>query len=179
MRIPEAVVKKLISTMYTLHCTKKLLDRLKVTVAQSSSPPTTALGNWYATALFWQPQVALLVNERTLTPVLMPLAPSSTLTERLASALSRVLTMHGATEEFIENELGEMAEVNIAKTANRRVVGTMNEFAFLADTYREDMGSVDLPALSMRLSETPCGAIGHQSPDRLLKEVIASSRHLS
>lgn len=32
-----------------------------------------------ATALFWKPQVALLVNEPTLLPVLMPLAPAATL----------------------------------------------------------------------------------------------------
>ena len=109
----------------------------------------------------------------------MPLAPSSTLVARIPAEVGRVLSMHGASQELIATEVAAMAEVNVAKTANRRVVGTMNEFEFLADTYREDMGSVDLPALSMRLSETPCGAIGHQSPDRLLKEVIASSRHLS
>jgi hypothetical protein len=31
------------------------------------------LGSWYATVLLWKPQVALLVNEKTLLPVLMPL----------------------------------------------------------------------------------------------------------
>jgi hypothetical protein len=61
--------------MYCLHCTKKLLDRIKPSIAASLPPPTTALGNWYATALFWKPQLALLVNERTLLPVLMPLRP--------------------------------------------------------------------------------------------------------
>ncbi len=28
-------------------------------------PAGTVLGNWYATELFWKPQVALLVNENT------------------------------------------------------------------------------------------------------------------
>ena len=55
--------------MYTLHCTKKLLDRVKVPAMSAAQPPTTVLGNWYATALFWKPQIALLVNERTLLPV--------------------------------------------------------------------------------------------------------------
>jgi hypothetical protein len=45
-----------------LHCTKKLLDRIKPSVASFSPPPTAVLGNWYATAFFWKPQVALLVN---------------------------------------------------------------------------------------------------------------------
>jgi len=49
----------------------------------SAAPPepTTYLGNWYVTALFWKPQVALLVNERTLLPVLMPLAPAAELAQ--------------------------------------------------------------------------------------------------
>jgi hypothetical protein len=37
------------------------------------------LGSWYATVLLWKPQVALLVNEKTLLPVLMPLAPAKDL----------------------------------------------------------------------------------------------------
>jgi len=32
--------------MYTLHCTKKLLDRIKASISPTSRPPTTALGNW-------------------------------------------------------------------------------------------------------------------------------------
>ena len=52
--------------MYGLHCTKKLLDRSKATIASALLPPTTVLGNWYATALSWKPQLALLVNEQTL-----------------------------------------------------------------------------------------------------------------
>ena len=62
--------------MYSLHCTKKLLDRIKPPIVAPVAAPTTALGNWYATALFWKPQLALLVNQRTLLPVLMPLAPA-------------------------------------------------------------------------------------------------------
>jgi hypothetical protein len=31
--------------MYSLHCTKKLLDRIKPSIATSPPPPTTVLGN--------------------------------------------------------------------------------------------------------------------------------------
>jgi hypothetical protein len=55
--------------MLYLHCTKKLLDRLKPEVIAGGTS-TTGLGNWYATALLWKPQIALFVNERTLLPVL-------------------------------------------------------------------------------------------------------------
>ena len=42
-----------------------------------------------------------------------------------------------------------MTEISVAKTANRSVVGTMNEFAFLAEGYREYMGTTDLLVLSV------------------------------
>jgi hypothetical protein len=162
--------------VYTLHCTKKLIDRGKFTVAPSSPPTTAALGNWYATALFWKPHVALLVNERTLLPVLIALAPAATLTARFTDYLATILAEHGVNQKFITTEVAAMSEVSMAKTANRSVVGTMNEFAFLAEGYREHMETTDLVALAMRLADTPCGAIKHNSPDRLLKELIGSTR---
>lgn len=77
--------------MFTIHATKKLLDRVKQTVVAPVGEPSTMLGNWYATAIFWKPQVALLVNERTLLSVFMPLAPASSLAKRFPDQLAQVL----------------------------------------------------------------------------------------
>jgi hypothetical protein len=69
--------------------TKKLRDRVRAAPAGAGDVSTTLLGDWFATALFWKPQVALLVNERTLLPVFMPLAPAATLPDReLAAAVA-------------------------------------------------------------------------------------------
>jgi len=108
--------------MFYLHCTKKLLDRTKPEIAVPGQSDT-ALGNWYATVLFWKPQVALLVSERTLLPVLMPLAPAATLTRRFPAQLGLVLKEHGAPSEFIAQEVWRMDKVLYAKTVNRSVVG--------------------------------------------------------
>lgn len=164
--------------MFTLHCTAKLRDRVKRPLASTKRPSTTVLGDWYATALFWKPQqLALLVNERTLMPILLPLAPASTLPERLGPAVGALLHRYGMALPHIERELAAMAEVDVAKTSNRRVVGTMNEFGFEAGIYREDMGATDLAKLSMRLAETPCGAIGYNSPDRLMLDIVSRTQH--
>ncbi len=40
------------------------------------------LGDWFATALFWKPQAMLLVNQRTLLPVVVPLAPTEFISTR-------------------------------------------------------------------------------------------------
>jgi hypothetical protein len=60
-----------------VRATKKLLDRIGPPNLGEGEEPTTLLGQWYATAVFWKPQVALFVNEPTLLPVLMPLAPAA------------------------------------------------------------------------------------------------------
>jgi len=55
----------------------------------------------------------------------------------------------------------------------------MNEFTFLAETYRGDIPAPDLLALAMRLAATPCGPLyGKQvSPDRELDPLLRSSHH--
>lgn len=158
---------------YTIHCTKKLLDRVKPPVRQTSTKTTTYLGNWYATALFWKPQVALLVNERTLLPVLMPLAPATELAQRFPEHLSSVLLAHGAPYRLIEHELAAMHNSQYDKTANRSLVGMLTQFSYLAEGYR-DYQTTDLQWLSLKLSETPCSPLYKSSisPDRELRRLI-------
>jgi hypothetical protein len=52
----------------------------------------------------------------------------------------------------------------------------MNEFAYLADVFREPADVVDLQALSLRLAETPCGPLyrRHVTPhDELVARAAA------
>ena len=159
--------------MFVVHATKKLLDRCG---GPSLSEPltTTALGDWYATALFWKPQVALFVNEPTRLPVFVPLAPAAKLIPRFVSHLDTVLDAHGLDPRFIGSELAEMSQHRLAKTSNRSVVGTMNDFSLLAEFHRDDHGADDLLALSLKLAHTPCGPLhkGHGFPDLELKEMV-------
>lgn len=159
---------------YTIHCTKKLLDRVKLPVSAVPTKTTTYLGNWYATALFWKPQVALLVNERTLLPVLMPLAPAAELAERFPEHLSSVLLAHGAPHALIVHELAAMQNYHCSKTANRSLVGMLNQFTYLVEGYRDCNQTTDLRWLSIRLSETPCSPLykGAISPDRELRRLV-------
>ena len=161
--------------MYSILATKKLLDRVKQPVMPPVSEPTTALGNWYATAVFWRLQAALLVNERTLFPVLMPLAPAATLMERFPVSLQQTLEARRVPSEFIESEIAAMADGRYARTASRNVLGSMNEFVYLANNYREHRGVSDMTVLSLILSETPCGPLYERSgyPDRELDALVS------
>ena len=68
-----------------------------------------------------------------------------------------------------------MNEVRYAKTANRSVVGILNEFSRQAEfwlaAYAYEKGDDDdLLAISAKLAETPCGPLysTHLSPDKAL-----------
>ncbi len=89
----DGVVRRCCETedVYSLRATKKLRDRAKPLIVAEVAEPTTWLGDWYGTVLFWRPQLVLLVNEQTLFPVLMPLAPAATVLDRFPAALSETL----------------------------------------------------------------------------------------
>jgi hypothetical protein len=124
----------------------------------------------------WRPRVALLVNETTLLPVLMPLAPATTMPARVADQVATVLAAHNASDATIQAELQRMREWRIAPTANRSIVGVMNEFTFLAGTYRADTTRPDLLDLAVRLAATPYSPLyqRHVSPDRELAALLQS-----
>jgi hypothetical protein len=143
--------------MLTIHATTKLLDRLKVRPNPAPPQATTQLGSWYATALFWKPQVVLFVNEPTLLPVLVPLAPAATVIERFPGFVAEMLHELDIPQPIIDTELAAMTEHVVAKTANRSVVGMLNEFSFLGERFLDP--GTDLLLLSLRLAGTPCGPL--------------------
>jgi hypothetical protein len=154
--------------------TKKFLDRVG-RAYWAEAPSTGVLGDWYANPLFWRPQVVLFVNERTRLPVVAPFAPASSILERFPAHFAEVATRIGVPGEAIAAERASMAEWALAKTANRSVLGTMNEFTYLAEEFRRLNGAVDLLKLSLWLAQTPCSPLfkSHGSPDRELRAVLS------
>jgi hypothetical protein len=121
-------------------------------------------------------QVALLVNETTLLPALMPLAPAATLPTRIAQQIATVLAAHRAPSAIVDEELHRMQPCRLARTVNRSVVGVMTEFTQLAEVYRDSNPDPDLLHLALRLAITPCGPLyGRKvSPDRELGALLRS-----
>ncbi len=81
----------------------------------------------------------MLANETTLLPVLMPLASAANLPFSMPQQIETILAAHGAPQAIIEGELWQMRKHRLAKTANRSVVGVMNEFARLPYIFRGDV----------------------------------------
>lgn len=169
------------AAVFIVHATRKLLTRVGKPSPDPGERSTTVLGDWYATVLFWRPQVALFVNEPTLLPVLMPLAPAATVTRRFPRDLSLLLAVHQVSRRFIDAELTQMTDCRIARTSNRSVVGIMTEFSRLAETYRTSDSEPNLIEIAVRLAGTPCGPLyrRHVSPDRELAALIAQAHSMT
>jgi hypothetical protein len=134
---------------------------------------TTVLGAWYATVLRWRRPAALSVNELTLLPLIMPLAPAKTLLTRFPDALAELLSAHRVPAQLIEAEGAQALEHRLAATANRSLVGVMTEFAH--PRRPRPCGDPRHERLSMRLATTPCGPPfkRHISPNRELAAFLA------
>jgi hypothetical protein len=153
--------------------TKKLRDRIGQADLGADERSTTALGEWYATRFAWRPDVLLLVNESTLMPVVLPLAPAATALARAADRIATTMAAYGASDALIAAELDQMKTRRIGVTANGSVVGIMTEFSFLADVHRT-RNHPDLDDLAAQLATTPCSPLyrSHISPDRAFAALL-------
>lgn len=141
--------------MLVVRGTKKFRERVgPASLAEQRS--TALLGDWYANVLFWRPQVALFVNEKTLLPIFVPLAPARTVMERFPAQFENVARRLGIDGAPLDAEVQMMSVWVLGKTSNRSVVGTMNEFAHMAEGYRWRHEEVDLVELAAALAHTPC-----------------------
>jgi len=69
----------------------------------------------------------------------------------------------------------QTGEFKLIETASRSVLGTMNDFAYLAAAQRAEKNATDLVGLSLQLVQTPCGPLyrSHVSPDREITAYVA------
>jgi Domain of unknown function (DUF6933) len=147
--------------MFTLRCTARLRKRLGTTEETTSTPSSTKLGDWYAHLLFTRPQLVVCVSERTLLPVLIPARDGSLMVPRLREAAGQMLRALGVAEAAAAGEEDAMVDAVIGKTMSRQVLGSLNDFVRMLDSYH---GGGTLREVSLRLAETPCGPLQMNSP---------------
>ena len=116
------------AAVFVLRCTQKLLDRLNATPEPEPARPDTVLGDWYANLIrVGRIQVVLAVSERSLLPVVVPARDGRSLVQRLSETLGLMLSAVGVPPEDAIAERGAMQRWAIGKTANRRVLGSLND----------------------------------------------------
>lgn len=91
---------------------------------------------------------------------------------RAAALLQRL----GASSEWIAEHWPSDEPVTFGRTADRRVIGTMSELAFQAQTEAGWVGSfdqLDLTILELQLAETPLSMIKYAHPAGVAQKLIA------
>ncbi len=153
--------------MTSLRCTQRLLKKLKVQPEKALPAATNRLGDWYANVLNVGPKrFVIATSERTLLTVVVPARDAPRLRERIREAVHDMLFRIRVPLPLAAEEVRGMERMPIGKTADRSVLGSMNEFAFLAKHFvaGEPGGPVDLLRLQMFLANTPMGAIEYAFP---------------
>ncbi len=149
----------------TIRCTRKLLKLLGAEANVDPPSPTNRLGNWYAKPVFVRHvPLIICISERSLLPVIVEGRGASSFSPRFRDAARSVLQGIGAGPDRVGREVREMESFAVGVTANRRVLGSLNDLALLARFEIEGNPSLDLVTLAVKLAETPCSPLKYESP---------------
>lgn len=165
--------------MVILRGTKKVLRYL---CAPEDSPveSATALGDWYVNRIVVEHQpLLLLVSAKSLLAAIVPARDVRGFPDRLPGVVSERLRRLGVEKRLVDSEILAMDSVVVAKTCDRSVVGTMNDFAKAIPFYlhpRQGEKS-SLQTVEKLLEETPCRVTRSWSevifPDKKSRELLA------
>jgi len=159
--------------MTTLRCTEKLLKRLRIDDPGEPPAPKNRLGDWFANIIFTrQGHYVILVNEKSLLPVITTARDLDNLVPRFLRDLSEVLSALGVPERVIEREVESMEPMYFGRTNSRKVLGSMNDFVQMFKWSLEEYPDSTLIDWSLFLARTPCGPIGMERPGRLAPRLL-------
>ncbi len=106
-------------------------------------------------------------------PVVVTLRESKTIVPRFQAALSEVLAELQMPPSLVSQEVDADGGFVFGPTANRSVVGVLNELGFLAGVHIESDSCGSLLELSLRLSGVPIGPLKHVFPDEAVRMLLA------
>jgi hypothetical protein len=142
--------------MVVLRCTRQLLMRLKSPNEGTSADSTTRLGDWYGTLIrFGRRHVLLFISERSRLPILLPVRDADRLALAFPRAVSETLIGLGVPTAAAEQERSSMSQITIGPARSRSLLGSLNEFAFLARADFITRRDRALEAVARELAEVP------------------------
>ena len=148
--------------MLVIRATQKLLTHLGSPVTDPP-PSTTVLGDWYAKPFdVAKTRFVLLVSEKSRMAVLMLGVDVAAVPLRFPDVLASQLTRLGVPQDAVDREIAACREVITAVTANKSLLGTLNDYAAMAKHRFRDLSDVDLEAESLSLSDTPLSPLGYR-----------------
>jgi hypothetical protein len=157
--------------MVVLRCTLKLLVRLTQVGDLPPVESTTRLGDWYGHILrIGRRQHLLFISERSRLPVALPITESKRLGTVFPDAVCERLAIVGVTAEDIAAERARMSAIAFGRTRNRSLLGTLNDYALMAQSVDARRTEPESPEELMRfLSQTPILPLDGASPIELTR----------
>jgi hypothetical protein len=157
--------------MLVLRCTQKLLDRLKQVDDLPAAESTTRLGDWYGNILrIGRRQHLLFISERSRLPVVLPIGEAKRLSAVFPDAVCERLALVGIPAAHIADERARMSEIAFGRTRNRSLLGSLNDFGFMAQQGNRSRVEPESPEELMQfLSQTPILPLEGASPIALTK----------
>ena len=166
--------------MVTLRCTQKLLRRLSVPAKTKTSPPTTVLGDWYATLVHARPQqLVVCMNERTLLVVLVPAREKKSLRARFCEVVTAQLRRLRVPTAAIEAESRAMSELAFGSTASRSLLGCLREAVFALSFELERPEFSSLTDIEDWFSEHIYSTTKYRHPRKLARELFDAAGAVS
>ena len=162
--------------MVVLRCTQKLLVRLKQVGDLPPVESTTRLGDWYGNILrIGRRQHLLFISERSRLPVVLPIREAKQLGTVFPDAVCERLSTVGVAVADIADERMRMLDSAFGRTRNRSLLGTLNDFAFMAQSGDVRRTEPESPEELMRfLSQTPILPLDGASPIELTRATFES-----
>jgi hypothetical protein len=160
--------------MLVLRCTQRLLARLKQADNLPAVESTTRLGDWYGNVLqLGRRQHLLFISERSRLPVVLPISESKRLGTVFPDAVCERLAAVGVAAGDIADERMRMSALAFGRTRNRSLLGTLNDFAFMAQSADARRTEPEEPEELMRfLAQTPILPLDGASPIALTQAVF-------
>ena len=165
--------------MAVLRCTRKLLKELRIKeddLVQERGEPSL-LGDWYANILsIDHRKCVLFTNADTLfsfAAVGLRRPAFDRIGEVFRNRLEESLREEGVPADRVDTVLMEYEHLPLGKTENRRVLGSMNDFAYHLKRHMASESRLmhgDLPSIQRWLNDMPMGAIGYSSGSQEIRK---------
>jgi hypothetical protein len=169
---------ELLITVLILRCTHVIRKRLGLEAQMPEPAPSgTVLGAWYLHLIrLGHQHVVMATSERSLLTVLLPARDlRRTVAHNLRRSVRDLLVALEVPLDAVHGEIASMQPIAYGNAVNRRIIGSINEFAYQLDAYAGDTS--DPLKLALKLCETPMSVVGSKSaygiPRNIARELLS------
>lgn len=164
--------------MMILRCTQRILKSARLAVESDPPPPDAPLGEWYVNVVplpFRGRSAVMYTSADTLLTVLAFGRSLRTTLPVFQARLPGLLESLDLPAGWVAPHAAAAREVRVARTDNRRVLGSMTDFAYLVWSYVERWAvfeEVDLGWVELQLADAPMSMLSYLNPRAAVETLV-------